>query len=134
MNTPSEKTMSAVIHRLGDRLAQAQSDRVGALMDLMARNMERGKVPAVIAVGLEAVEACAQDPRRRSDVLCAMGRALVEAEAYEMAGELAARAIHDAVACHDIALAARARELQGTLLMRRRQYQAAREEFRIAGL
>jgi tetratricopeptide (TPR) repeat protein len=126
--------MTAVVHRLGDRLARAQSDRIGALLDLMARHMERGKVPAAITVGLEAVEASGSDLRRRCDALCAMARALIEAEAYEMAGELAARAIHDAAVCRDTAREARARELQGSLLMRRGHYSAARQEFRIAGL
>jgi tetratricopeptide (TPR) repeat protein len=134
MKTPSERTISAVVHRFGNRLARAQTDRVGALMDLMARHMERGKLPAAVAVGLEAAEACAADLPRRCDALGAVARALLEAEAHEMAGELAARAIQDAVACHDPSREARARELQGSLLLRRGQHQAARREFRIAGL
>src|SRR6187200_2748292 len=101
MKSSSEKQMSAVVHRLGDRLVQANSDRIGALLDLMARHLERGKLPAALAVGLEAVEACAMDPRRRCDALCAMARALLEAEAHEMASELTARAIQDAVVSRD---------------------------------
>ena len=134
MKPASEKTMTAVVHRLGDRLAQAQSDRIGALIDLLARHIERGKLPAAVAVGLEAVAACATDPRRRCDALCAIARALLEAQAYEMAGELVARAIQDAVVCHDLAREARARELQGRLLMQRGHCQPARRDFRIAGL
>src|SRR5688572_27192183 len=119
MKTPSEKTMTAVVHRLGDRLARAQTDRTAALLELMARHLERGKVPAAMTVGLEAIEACGSDLRRRCDALTAMARGLVEAEAHAMASELAARAIHDATACHDLAREARARELQGSLLIRR---------------
>ena len=134
MNYSSEKQMSAVVHRLGDRLVQANSDRIGALLDLMARHLERGKLPAALAVGMEAVEACAADPRRRCDALCTMARALLEAEAHEMASELTARAIEDAVVSNDPVREARARELQGQLLVRRSQFQAARQEYRIAGL
>jgi hypothetical protein len=134
MKSSSEKAMSAVVYRLGERLNQAHTDRVSALLDLMARHLERGKLPAALTVGLEAVEACATDPRRRCDALCTMARALVEADAHEMAGELAARAIHDAVTAEDPVREARARELQGLLLTRRGQYQAARQEYRVAGL
>jgi tetratricopeptide (TPR) repeat protein len=134
MKTTSEKTMTAVVHRLGERLASAQSDRIGALLDLMSRHMERGKLPAALAVGLEAVEACGADLRRRCDALCAMARAMIEAEAYEIAAEMSARAIHDAVVCRDGPREARARELQGALLLRRGQHHAARQEFRIAGM
>jgi tetratricopeptide (TPR) repeat protein len=134
MKTPSEKTMTAVVHRLGDRLARAQTDRIAALLELMARHLERGKVPAAMTVGLEAVEGCATDLRRRCDALTTMARGLIEAEAHEMASELAARAIHDAAVCQDVAREARARELQGSLLLRRGHHALARQEFRIAGM
>jgi tetratricopeptide (TPR) repeat protein len=134
METHAVRTMSAVVHRLGDRLARAESDRAGALVDLMARHMERGKLVAAVAVGLEAIEACAADVRRRCDVLTALARALLEAEAHEMAAEVTSRAIQDAVVGADRAREARARELQGTLLIRRGHFQAARRELRIAGV
>lgn len=133
MKEHSEKTMTAIAHRLGDRLVRAESDRIGALLDLMGRHLERGRMPAAMAVGLEAVDACASDQPRRCDALSAMARGMIQAEVHEMSGELCARAIHDAVVCRDAGREARARELQGSLLMRRGHYQAARQEFRIAG-
>jgi tetratricopeptide (TPR) repeat protein len=134
MQTNTEKTMSAVVHRLGARLAQAEADRTGALLDLMARHQERGKHAAAIAVGLDAVEASSADPLERCDALCGIARSLLAAEAHEMAGRVTARAIHDAVTAEDPVREARARELQGLLLSRRHHFQAARQEFRIAGL
>jgi len=134
MQTNSEKTMSAVVHRLGARLAEAQTDRTGALLDLVARHQERGKHAAAVAVGLDAVEASAADPIERCDALCGIARSLLAAEAYEMAARVTARAIHDAVTAEDPVREARARELHGLLLSRRGHFQAARQEFRIAGL
>jgi tetratricopeptide (TPR) repeat protein len=134
MNTNPETTLTAVVHRLGTRLAEAQSDRVAALLDLMARHLERGKLRSAVGVGFEVVAACSHDPARRCDGLCALARALLGAEAYEMAGEVAARAVHDAVSARDPVREARARELQGALFMHRAHYADARLEFRIAGL
>lgn len=129
-----EQTLTAVVHRLGDRLAQAQADRVAALLDLMSRHLERGKLAAAVAVGTGAVEACPGDPGRRCDALCALARAFLAAEAHELAGEVAGRAVHDAEAAGDALREARARELQGLLLLRRGQHALARREYRIAGL
>lgn len=126
--------MNAVVHGLGRRLALAETDRVGALLDLLARHQERGKHAAAVSVGMEAVEACAGNPRRRSDALVALARSFRAVEAFDLASEVAARAIHDAVVSEDPAREARARELQGTLLTRRGHYRIARQEFRIAGL
>ena len=134
MKTSAEQTMSAVVHRLGGRLADAHVDRIGAMLELMSRHLERGKLTAAVAVGLEAVEASALDPRRRCDALCTLARAMLQAEAHEMAAEVAARAIQDAVVAGDPVREARARELQGLLLMRRGHFQAARQEFRMAGM
>jgi len=115
MQTNTEKTMSAVVDRLGARLAEAGADRTGALLDLVARHQERGKHGAAVAVGLDAVEASAADPLERCDALCAIARSLLAAEAYEMAARVTARAIHDAVTAEDPVREARARELQGLL-------------------
>jgi tetratricopeptide (TPR) repeat protein len=134
MRFQSEKTMSAVVHRLGSRLASAQADRVGTLLDLVARHQERGKHAAAVSVGLEAVQACVADPRRRCDALCAIARSLLAAEAYDLASEVTARAIHDAATAEDPMREARAREMQGMLLIRRSHFRFARREFRIAGL
>jgi hypothetical protein len=49
-----------------------------------------------VSVALEAVEACSDDPRRRSDALRTIARALLAAEAYDLAGTVAARATQDA--------------------------------------
>jgi tetratricopeptide (TPR) repeat protein len=134
MKSRAEQTMTAVVHRFDDRLATAGADRIGALLDLMGRHLERGKLASAVAVGLEAAESCPEDPRRRCDAHCALARALLEAEAFEMAAELCAHAIHDAVAAADPVREARARELQGALLTRRGLFHAARQEFRIAGV
>ena len=134
MKSGAEQTMAAVVHRLGDRLARAEADRIGALLDLMARHAERGKLASAVAVGLEAAGACSSDPRRRCDAQCAIARILLEAEAHEMAAEIIARAIQDGIVAADPVREARARELQGLLLIARGQFQAARREFRIAGM
>ena len=134
MKSGAEQTMAAVVHRLGDRLARAETDRIGALLELMSRHLERGRLASAAAVGLEAIEACPADPRRRCDALTAIARILLDAEAYDFAAEVAARAIEDGVVAADPVREARARELLGLLLIRRGLFQTARQEFRIAGM
>ena len=134
MKSTSGKLLTAVVHRLGDRLAEAEGDRVAALLDLVSRRLERGKLAAAVAVGWEAVDACGADPARRCDALCAIAQAMLAAEAYDLAGELAVRAVNDAVAAAQPDREARARELHGQLLLRRGLHAAARKEYRIAGV
>jgi tetratricopeptide (TPR) repeat protein len=129
-----EKTMSAAVYQLGERLAQAQADRAGTLLDLAARHQERGNHVGAVSVALDAVEAFAAEPDRRADALCAIARSLLAAEAWDLAGHVMARAIQDAVTAMDPIREAHAREIQGLMLFRRNQFQAARHEFRIAGL
>jgi len=126
--------MAAVIREFGKRLVEAQADRAGTLLELAARQQERGKHVAAVSVALEAVEAFSSEPGRRSDALCAVARSLLAAEAWDLSGTVMARAIQDSVTAEDPVREAHAREIQGLLLFRRHQFQAARTEYRIAGL
>jgi tetratricopeptide (TPR) repeat protein len=126
--------MLSVVQKLDSRLLEAESDRVGVLLDLAARHHDRGNLAEAVTVGLEAVEACADDPRRRSDAHRIVARSLLAAEDYEQAGAAISRAIADAVAESDPAREARARDVQGTLFLRRGRFREAREQYRLAGL
>jgi tetratricopeptide (TPR) repeat protein len=125
--------MQSAVRSLERRLIHAESDRVGAMLDLATRHLERGNHEGAVTVGLETVEACAGDPLRRSDALRIVARSLFAAEAYELAATSAARAVQDAIAASDPTREARAREVQAALLMRRGRFREARAEFRIAG-
>jgi tetratricopeptide (TPR) repeat protein len=126
--------MLSVVRTLDSRLTDALADRPGALLELAARHLERGKHVSAVTVALDAVEACVGSPSRRSQALCIGARALAALEANDHARDLAARAIVEAVQAEDPALEAQAREVQAKLLMRRGHFQAARDEYRIAGL
>jgi tetratricopeptide (TPR) repeat protein len=126
--------MLSVVRKLERRLTQAEGDRIGVLIDLALRHHERGNHVDAVSVALEAVEACADDPRRRSDAQRIIARSLLVAEAYDLAATVAARAIQDAVTAADPGREARAREAQALLLLRRGHHADARREYRLAGL
>lgn len=126
--------MQSVVRKLESRLAAAEADRDGALLDLAARHFERGKHVSAVTVALDAVEACPGNPARRSQAYCIGARALVAMEANDNARDLAARAIVEAAHADDPVLEARAREVQASLHMRRGHFPLARDEYRIAGL
>ena len=125
--------MLSVVQKFEKRLLQAEGDRVGVLLDLAVRHHDRGNHIDAVAVGLEAMAGCADDPRRRSDALRTVARSCFAAEAYDLAATAIERAIADAVAAADPAREARAREVQGTLLMRRGRFREARAQYRLAG-
>ena len=126
--------MLSVVRKLESRLVQAESDRPGALLDLAARHLERGKHVSAVTVALDAAEACIGNPGRRSQALCIGARALAALEANDNARDLASRAIVEAVQANDPVLEARAREVNARLLMRRGHFPLARHEYRLAGL
>lgn len=126
--------MLSVVHRLENRLVAAEADRPGALLDLAARHFERGKHVSAVTVALDAADAFAGNPSRRSEAYCLGARALMAIEANDNARDLATRAIFEAVQAGERLLEARAREAQATLHMRRGHFPLARHEYRIAGL
>jgi tetratricopeptide (TPR) repeat protein len=126
--------MQSVVRKLGDRLVAAEADRPGALLDLAARHLERGKPVSAVTVALDAAAASEGNPARRSQAYCLGARALMAIEANDNARDLAARAIVEAVQAGDAMLEARAREVQASLLMRRGHFPLARHEYRMAGL
>src|SRR4051812_25799356 len=102
--------MLSVVRKLERRLLQADGDRIGVLIDLALRHHERGNHVEAVSVALEAVDACDDDTRRRSDALRIIARSFCVAEAHDLAGTVAARAIQDAVTAADPGREARARE------------------------
>jgi tetratricopeptide (TPR) repeat protein len=126
--------MHSVVRKLESRLIEAEADRPGALLDLAARHLERGKPVSAVTVALDAVEASPGNPSRRSEAYCIGARALMAIEANDNARDLAARAIVEAVQADNPLLEARAREVQARLLMRRGHFPLARHEYRMAGL
>jgi tetratricopeptide (TPR) repeat protein len=126
--------MLSVVRKLERRLIEAEGDRVGVLVDLALRHQERGTHVDAVSVALEAVEACDDDPRRRSDALRTIARSLLAAGAHDLAATVAARAIQDAVTAADPGREARAREAQALMLLRRGHHAEARREYRLAGL
>lgn len=126
--------MLSVVRKLESRLAQAESDRPAALLDLADRHLQRGKHVSAVAVALDAAQACADSPARRSLAFCIAARALMALEANDNARDLASRAIVEAVRADDPILEARAREVLARLLMRRGHFPLARHEYRLAGL
>jgi tetratricopeptide (TPR) repeat protein len=125
--------MISVVHKLERRLKQAEADRPGVLLDLAGRHHERGNHVEAVTIALEAVECCADDPRRRSDGLRIAARSFFAAEAYELAAAAIARSISDAGAAGDPAREARSREVQAMLLLRRGRFVEARAQYRLAG-
>lgn len=126
--------MMSLARKLDARLLEAEDDRVGVMLDLASRHHDRGNHADAVAVGVETVDACSDDPRRRSDALRTIARSLLAAEAFDLAAAAAARAIEDAIAAADPVREARAREVQGLLLLRRGHCPDARREYRLAGL
>lgn len=125
--------MQPVVQKLQQRLLEAESDRLGVMLDLAGRHQERGHHVDAVTVGLEAVDAAGGDPQRRSDALRIVARSLFAAEAYELAAIAAARAIEDAIVAGDDLRQARAREAMAALLMRRGHFREARTQYRLAG-